>query len=87
MIPDPGGKTETPENDPEQLTRLLEIELIQKRAAWARESARYTKIRAAGLLFLFVIVIGSLLAFYLMYSTASDQRPGQPARSGTTSPP
>ncbi len=87
MIPDPGGKTESRENDPDELTRLLEMELLQKRAAWKRASARHSNIRTVSLLVLFVMIVGALFAFFLMFSTVSERRANQPANSVPTSSP
>jgi len=41
-------------NDTEQLTKLLDLELAQKRAAWKQAGDRARSIRAAGFVFLFV---------------------------------
>jgi hypothetical protein len=42
------------EIDADNLSRLLELELIQKRASWKQAGDRYRSIRAAGFIFLFV---------------------------------
>jgi len=52
------------ETDPEALGRALEIELILKRAAWEKMRQRRSAWRAASLLFLLVVVLGALFAWF-----------------------
>jgi hypothetical protein len=52
------------EIDPDNLSRLLELELIQKRATWKQAGERYRSIRAAGFIFLFVLIVGCLIGGY-----------------------
>ena len=42
--------------DPEMLLRMVELEMIQKRAARQQASARRNSWRAASFLFLFIVV-------------------------------
>ena len=78
MIPEAEGKPESRENDPEQLARLLEIQLAQKRAEWKSSGERYRKIRTAGLILLFLLVIGSLAAFFLLMTQLNEARQTPP---------
>ncbi len=87
MIPDGDGKPESGPIDPEQLTRLLDIELAQKRATWAEAAASYHRIRSISLLFLAIVIIGSLLAFFFMYTRLTQERPNPGARPASTSSP
>ena len=41
MISEVSGKRQAMENESEELTRLLDLELIQKRAAWKRAAGRH----------------------------------------------
>jgi hypothetical protein len=77
MMPGADGKSEPSKNDPEQLSRLLELELMQKRAAWKHTSARHNKLRTASFAFLFILIVGSLFAFYLLFSRVNEQRANQ----------
>lgn len=77
MIPGVDGKPEPTETDPEKLSRLLELELLQKRAEWKNATSRHSKLRTASFLFLFILIVGSLLAFYFLFSRVSEQRPNQ----------
>ena len=55
--------------DPEQLAKLLEIELMQKRAAWQRTNASRKNLRTLSFLFLFIVIAGAMIAFYLLVSS------------------
>ncbi len=54
------------ETDPEILARLLELELMQKRAGWAQAKSRLSAVRAISFLFLFLVILGALV-LYLVY--------------------
>ena len=66
------------EIDADNLSRLLELELIQKRATWKQAGDRYRSFRAAGFLFLFVLIVGCLLGGYLAFMRVNEQRANQP---------
>jgi len=82
--PEPGRPSGT---NPDELSRLLEIELIQKRAEWQRASARHKSLRSASFLFLFIVVMAALVAFYFIFMRANETRqhraPEAPAESAT----
>jgi hypothetical protein len=61
-------------NNAEELSRLIEIELIQKRAEWQKASARRKTIRSVATLFLFVVIMGTVLAFYFAFTRANEER-------------
>ena len=63
--------------NPDELSRLLEIELIQKRAEWQRASARHKSLRSVSFFFLFVVVIAGLVAAYFAFTRASENRQHQ----------
>jgi len=74
-----GLKKDEPEPspaDPEALTRGLELELITKRASWQKMRARRSTWRALSLLFLFVVLVGALLA-YFYFSSEMSHRGGE----------
>ncbi len=87
MIPNGDGKPESDKIDPEQLTRLLDIELAQKRAEWAQAGTRYQKIRNMSLLFLALVIIGALLAFFFLFVRFTQDRPhpGEPPAAASPS--
>ena len=59
MTPDPEGKPEPKETNPEQLNRLIEVELAEKRIAWKKAAARRQKVRLMSFLFLFLLIVVS----------------------------
>ncbi len=85
MTPEGNRHTDARETDPEKLAKLLEIELMQKRAGWQQAKARRGTYRAMSFLFLFAVIVAAFVAFYLF---ATSERPASPrgdARS-TASP-
>lgn len=61
-----------PANDPpdaDALEKLLELELVQKRASWERDKQRLGMFRALAFLFLALVVIGALGGFFFFFST------------------
>lgn len=65
MNPRSDGKPEP--NDPDQVLRLLEIELAQTRATRQRAGTPYRGFRLASFVFLFAVIIGAALAFYYVF--------------------
>ncbi len=70
---EPNRKPEPAEIDPDKLEKLLEIELMQKRAAWQQAKARRGNLRLLSVLFLVVIVALALFAFVMYFSPARMQ--------------
>jgi len=73
---DPAGPRPNP-IDPDNLSRLLELELIQKRATWKQAGERYRVVRAAGFVFLFVLIVGCLIGGYFAFMRMNESRPNQ----------
>jgi len=71
-------QTKAPEIDPEKLTRLLELELVQKRATWKQTGDRARSIRAAGFVFLFFLIVACLVGGYFAFNRMSEQRQNRP---------
>ena len=70
-MPDRERKSEPGEIDPTKVEQLLEIELMQKRAAWQQAKARRSNLRAMSFLFLFVVIIAALVTFFLFFSSGT----------------
>ena len=47
--------------------RMLELELMQQRAARQQAGTPYRGLRIVSFIFLFVIILGALLAFYYVF--------------------
>ncbi len=55
---------------------MLDLELMQKRAAWKQGKARASVFRSLSFLFLFLVIGGALFGVFLFYTS---ERPTQPA--------
>jgi hypothetical protein len=62
------------ETDPEKLCQLLEAKLNNERAAWQRTRARHRTIRALSFILLFFIIIGAMVAFFIVTSRLAERR-------------
>ena len=67
------------EVDPDNLSRLLELELIQKRATWKQAGERHRALRAAGFVFLFILIVGCLVGGYFAFMRMNETRRNQPS--------
>ena len=65
MNPHGDGKPEA--KDPDQVLRLLELELAQSRARREQEGSPYRGFRMASFIFLFAVVVGVAFAFYYVF--------------------
>jgi len=85
---DGNGKRGGDESDAAKMEQLLEIELMQKRAAWQQAKARRGSLRALSFFFLFLVVLAALVGFFVFLSPdrLSDLRSGAPASEVTPSP-
>ena len=63
----------------DELSRLLELELIQKRATWKQTSQRNRSVRTAAFLFLFLLIAGTVFGFFFVFTRVSGERPNRPA--------
>ena len=76
-MPDPATETKPNEAEAEKLARLLELELVQKRAQWKQASARRQNARIMSFALLFLIIIGCLAGLYFAFSMVNGERPKQ----------
>ena len=79
QMPEPVQAQPSPSNA-EQLTRLLELELIQKRATWNQAKQRNKSFRSLAFLFLFLLIAGSLAGFFFVYMRVSETPPKPPTQ-------
>ena len=84
MIPPISSKTESIQTEPGDLARVLELELLNKRAAWQRANARYRTARVLSFLFLFIIILAAAGAFFFVLMRAKDEAANRPGRSTTS---
>lgn len=76
-MPDGNRKPESEPPDPEAMTKLLELELMQKRAAWQQSKQRLGALRVVSFLFLFLVIVAAFLAFWFLFSSGRMSRPNQ----------
>ena len=85
MNPHGDGKPEP--SDPDQVLRLLELELAQRRVALQHARSPYRAFRLASFIFLFAVMIGVALAFYYVFvSGGLDEFRGRGAARPTATP-
>jgi hypothetical protein len=89
MNPRGDGKPEP--SDPDQLLRLIDLELAQKRLQRKRSPTPFRSFRLASFIFLFAVILGVALAFYyVFYSGGLDEirsRGAHPTASPSPSAP
>jgi len=78
-----GPQGATAEKESEQLTKLLELELAQKRASWKQTGERARSIRAAGFVFLFFIIVACLVGAYFAFMRVNEERANPHPTSAT----
>jgi hypothetical protein len=67
MNPHRDGKPEPA--DPEQMLRMVELEMIQQRALRTQATARHKNLRALSFLFLFLVILGVAFAAYFAFTS------------------
>ena len=68
------AKSETTEQDPEALLRLLDLELKQKRVRWQQAAARHRSSRLMTFFSLFLVIAVAVIALYFVFSQANTER-------------
>ena len=74
MISEVSGKRQAMENESEELTRLLDLELIQKRAAWKRAAAGHRTFRMIGVFSILIVLAAVFFVFFFLFSRANEER-------------
>lgn len=67
------GKQET-----ENLFQMLEVKLGQERVVWQKAKSQIRVVRTASYLFLVLLIVGALAAFYFIFVRAQEQRASRP---------
>ena len=74
MISEVSGKRQAMENESEELTRLLDLELIQKRAAWKRAAGRHRTFRMIGVFSILIVLAAVSFVLFFLFSRANEER-------------
>ena len=72
-------QTQPAPGDADQLSRLLELELIQKRAEWKQLKQRKKSFRSLAFLFLFLLFAGCLVGYFFVFNRVNEERQNRPA--------
>ncbi len=78
-MPEPEEDQDLQPNDPDALAKALEMELIQKRAAWQKARAQRGTRLALSLLFLLLVILGALAAFFFVLPQLRSRETETPA--------
>lgn len=57
---------------------MLEVKLGQEREVWQKTKSQMRVVRTVSLVFLFLLVIGAVAAFYFIFTRAQEHRLQQP---------
>ena len=74
MICEVSGKHQPMENESENLIRLLDLELTQKRAAWKRDAARHRTFRIIGVFSILIVFAAAFFVLFFLFSRANEER-------------
>jgi hypothetical protein len=77
-MPDP-VQSEPVTTDTEQMFRLLELELVQKRAAWKQAKQRNKSLRSMAFLFVFLLLAGCAFGALFVFTRVNEERQNRPA--------
>ena len=83
---DPATQTKPNETEAETLARFLELELIQKRAAWKQASTRRRNVRSLAFAFIFLVVIACLFGAYFVFMRVNEERGNQHSNAAPAVP-
>ena len=70
----------------DELMRVLELELVQKRVRWQQDRERYRTLRVLSFSFLSLVILAGLFGFFFFFTRAKDAREQHPAPSPALSP-
>ena len=66
---DANNKLKKADTSTSELEKMLELELIQKRAQWQQQKARRGTLRALSFFFLFLVVAAALAGFFFFFTS------------------
>jgi hypothetical protein len=62
----------------EKLFQMLEVKLGQERIAWQRAKSQIRVVRTISYLFLFLLIVGALAAYFLVFLRLPERRSTPP---------
>ena len=70
----------------DELMRVHELELVQKRVRWQQDREKYRTLRVLSFSFLSLVILAGLIGFFFCFTRAKDAREQHPAYSPALSP-
>ena len=70
----------------DELMRVLDLELVQKRVRWQQDREKYRTLRVLSFSFLSLVILAGLFGFFFFFTRAKDVREQRPALSPALSP-
>ena len=70
----------------DELMRVLELELAEKRLRWQQDREKYRTLRILSFGFLSLIILAGVIGFFFFFTRARDAREQQPPPLPTLSP-
>ena len=61
----------------EKLFQMLEVKLGQERVVWQKTKSQIRVLRTVSFVFLFLLIMGALAAFYFIFMQAQEHRSTQ----------
>ena len=74
MISEVSGKRQPMENESENLIRLLDLELTQKRTVWKRAATRHRTFRMIGVFSILIVLAAVFFVLFFLFSRANEER-------------
>jgi hypothetical protein len=75
------------EDSSEELARSVEIEMAAKRAEWQQNRDKFRTLRVLSFSLLSVIIVGAIIALFVIFARLNEARPGRNALPSPTIPP
>ncbi len=86
MMEDDIDKLKKAETSTSELEKMLELELIQKRAQWQQQKARRGTFRTLSFFFLFLVVVAALAGFFFFFIAERPRPDSAPTEQTPPSP-
>jgi type VI protein secretion system component VasF len=86
MMPERATDTKPNDTEADNLARLLELELMQKRAQWKQASSRHRSMRTMAFVFVFLVVAACLAGAFFVFSRVNEERATQHTDTTTALP-
>jgi hypothetical protein len=80
------AQTQPAGTEADQVARLLELELIQRRTAWKQAKERKKSFRTLAFFFLFLLFMACVGGAFFAFTRVNEQRQNRPPPAATSHP-